>query len=159
MASKFEYRRIRDNITCIFNVYNNIMLYLSLYCTSSLSVSCIILYYFYDRTDFFSFDDDDDDDARICKIRGRALNNGYAFIADETRLSDAINPMSDVCFIVTSVRHAMCSYIESDPLQREAVPFYDLCLFKYNIYYFNSVYLNRRAHPHFYRILFYTFHM
>lgn len=91
----------------IYTCVSNIMLYFYLYCTCRRAFR--IFYYFYD---FFSFDDD----ARICKIRGRALNNIRVYSRQDAFAERYKVYMSDVCFIVTSVRHAMCSYIESDPL-------------------------------------------
>lgn len=82
----------------------------------------------------------------ICKIWGRGLDT---FIVDETRLSNTIKPMSDVCFIVTSVRHAMYSYREWPII---TWPYRFMTCVHLNIYIL-IVFILINVYSHFYRII------
>jgi len=93
---------------CIYNIYTYYVL-----CIHDNAKLLFILHerfvlYFYDRTDLFFFFD--------CSSNAYVKSGDEfsirSFIVDKTRLSNTIKSMSDVCFIMTSVRHAMYSYRE-----------------------------------------------
>lgn len=103
--------------------------------------------YFYDRTDFFFFFGC----ASNAYVKSGDEVSIRSFIVDKTRLSNTIKSMSDVCFIMTSVRHAMYSYREWPII---TWPYRFMTSVYLNIY-FNSVYLNKRILI--FIVLFYTF--